>query len=546
MNTNNNMDYKILYEKEKRKRSETLDEFDAYRVDAEKKIAKFNRLKQNPLIKVALKFRSLFVRIKNSLGLGDVDMSEVKRRDAEQKNAIQRLGTASFPNEEKRKLQENTCFETEIKYSILVPLYNTPENFLREMIESVTNQTYKNWELCLADGSDNEHSFVQRICLEYASKDNRIKYKQLEKNEGISGNTNECYKMATGDYIGLFDHDDILHPSVLFEYTKKINEENSDFIYCDEVTFRDTNINDIITVHFKPDFAPDNLRANNYICHFSVFSRELLEGGELFLSEFDGSQDHDMILRLTERAKKISHVQKIMYYWRSHSGSVASGIEAKTYAVDAAKRAVSAHLKRKGFNNFEISSTRAFATIFRIAYEIKEYPLVSIIIPNKDHVEDLRRCINSILERTFYNNFEIVIVENNSKKKETFDYYQELSKDRRIKVVTYTGRFNYSAINNLGVKESSGEYLLFLNNDCEVITRLWIEEMLMYAQREDVGAVGVKLLYPNREIQHAGIVIGMGEHRVAGHVMCRFPYGVSGYMGKLWYAQMFRRLPQHV
>ena len=244
-----------------------------------------------------------------------------------------------------------------------------------------------------------------------------------------------------------------------------------------------------------------------------------------------------MILRLTERAKKISHVQKIMYYWRSHSGSVASGIEAKTYAVDAAKRAVSAHLKRKGFNNFEISSTRAFATIFRIAYEIKEYPLVSIIIPNKDHVEDLRRCINSILERTFYNNFEIVIVENNSKKKETFDYYQELSKDRRIKVVTYTGRFNYSAINNLGVKESSGEYLLFLNNDCEVITRLWIEEMLMYAQREDVGAVGVKLLYPNREIQHAGIVIGMGEHRVAGHVMCRFPYGVSGYMGKLWYAQ---------
>ena len=229
-------------------------------------------------------------------------------------------------------------FPRMVKISILVPLWNNKREFQIEMLESVMNQTYENWELCLADGSDAEHDYIGEICREYAAKANgRIVYKHLEKNGGIAGNTNECLKLATGEYIGLFDQDDVLHPSTLYEYVKVINEQEADYIYCDETTFHNGDINNMLTMHFKPDYAPDNLRANNYICHFSVFSRELLDGTELFRPKFDGSQDHDMILRLTDNAKKVVHVPRLLYYWRSHSGSVASGIEAKPYAIQAAK-----------------------------------------------------------------------------------------------------------------------------------------------------------------------------------------------------------------
>ena len=425
-----------------------------------------------------------------------------------------------------------------MKISILVPLYNTPKDFLHEMIQSVTTQTYGNWELCLADGSDSEHVFVGEICKEYAKNDKRVVYHKLEKNEGISGNTNACLKLATGEYIALFDHDDILHPSVLYEYVKVINEKNADYIYCDETTFKDGDINKMLTLHFKPDYAPDNLRANNYICHFSCFKRTLLDGTELFRTQFDGSQDHDMILRLTDMAENVVHVPKLMYYWRSHAGSVASGIEAKSYAIEAARGAVAEHLKNHGFEHFKITSTRAFETIFKITYQIIGNPKVSIVIANKDHVEDLRRCITSVLEKSTHDNFEIVVVENNSTSKEIFDYYKEIQeKDGRVKVVTYTGEFNYSAVNNLGVKHTTGDYILLLNNDTEVITVNWMEELLMYAQREDVGAVGGKLYYANKTIQHAGVVIGLGAHRTAGHTH----YGQSrenlGYMGRLCYTQ---------
>ena len=422
-------------------------------------------------------------------------------------------------------------------FSILVPLYNTPERFLREMIESVTAQTYGKWELCLADGSDDAHDFVGRICQEYRQKDSRIKYQKLAKNEGISGNTNECYKMATGNYIALFDHDDLLHPCVLFAYMQAICEKDADYIYCDEATFKGNSIDHMITLHFKPDFAPDNLLANNYICHFSVFSRELLESGELFRRQFDGSQDHDMILRLTAKAKHIVHVPRILYYWRSHKGSVASSIDAKTYAIDAAKGAVADHLTKLGYRNFEIESTRAFATIFRIKYELTSRPLVSIIIPNKDHMDDLSRCVESIINLSTYDNYEIVIVENNSETAEIRTYYEEISRHPRVQVVEYKGDFNYSKVNNFGVQYAKGEYLLLLNNDTEVITPDWMEELLMYAMRKDVGVVGAKLYYPDKTIQHAGIVIGLGAHRTAGHTHYRIPEANVGYMGRLCYAQ---------
>ena len=447
------------------------------------------------------------------------------------------FGTKSFPNAEERRREEETVFPREIKISVLVPLYNTPEKFLREMIDSVVTQTYKNWELCLADGSDDKHTDVGRICQEYIEKDSRIKYQKIEKNLGISGNTNVCFSMATGNFIGLFDHDDVMHPSLLFECVKTVCEKDADYVYTDEATFTSPNLDDLIVLHFKPDYSPDNLRANNYICHFSMFDADLLKKTGLFRPEYDGSQDHDMILRLTEEAKHVCHIPKILYYWRSHPNSVAADIGAKTYAIDAAKRAVHDHMRDYYGIEVEVESTRAFPTIFQIKYPINGEPLISIVIPNKDHVEDLRRCITSIEKKSTWKNYEIVVVENNSVEQSIRDYYKELESDPKVKIVTYEGGFNYSRINNAGVKETKGEYLLFLNNDTEVISPDWMEQLLMYAQRKDVGAVGAKLYYADNTIQHAGVVIGLGAHRSAGHTHYKMPREHLGYMGRLCYAQ---------
>ena len=546
MNTQetNQIDYRRAYEEEHKKCTDlyrTIADLEAENEDLKFKL---DRIYNNKFFKITKPFRKFahFIlrqirRVRNCGNFRDV-IAKIKKKNRE-RNLKLRYGTRSFPSAEEALRQKETVFEKNVKVSILVPLYNTPKNFLREMIDSVVNQTYQNWELCLADGSDKEHAYVGEICQEYIKKPggDRIVYKKLLKNEGISGNTNACYKMATGEFIGLFDHDDILHPCALYEYVKVINEQDADYIYCDEITFKNGNINKMLTMHFKPDYAVDNLRANNYICHFSVFSRDLLEGTELFRTKFDGSQDHDMILRLTDAAKKVVHVPKALYYWRSHAGSVASGIEAKTYAINAAKGAIAEHLRTHGFENFEITSTKAFETIFRITYEIIGNPKISIVIANKDHVEDLERCISSILDRTSYMNYEIIIVENNSETKEIFEYYDSLKKYANIKVVKFEGEFNYSAVNNLGVKHADGEYILLLNNDTQVISVNWIEELLMFAQRKDVGAVGAKLYYGDKTVQHAGVVLQMGAHRTAGHVHCRQGRDSIGYMGKLCYAQ---------
>ena len=540
------MDYKEAYEKEHIKTADLAERVAVLEAKNEELTFKLGRIKNNPLWKASAPLRKgmHFVirqrdRLKNCGNLRGV-AAKLKYKKIERK-AMERFGTKSFPDEERARQEREQIFEKMVKISILVPLWNTPENFLREMIESVTGQTYRNWELCLADGSDEAHGYVADIVREYQKKDGgeRILYKKLLKNEGISGNTNQCLTMATGEYIGLFDHDDVLHPSALYEYVKVINEKNADYIYCDETTFKSGDINRMLTMHFKPDYAVDNLRANNYICHFSVFARKLLDGTELFRPKFDGSQDHDMILRLTDRAENVVHVPKLLYYWRSHPGSVAADIGAKPYAIQAAKDAVADHLRRHGFEHFQITSTRAFETIFKIRYQIIGDPKISIVIANKDHVEDLKRCITSIREKSTYENYEIIVVENGSETKEIFDYYEKLKDDPQIKVVTYTekGSFNYSKVNNFGVKEASGEYILLLNNDTQVITVNWMEELLMYAQREDVGAVGAKLYYGNKTIQHAGVVLGLGAHRTAGHSHYGQHRENLGYMGRLCFTQ---------
>jgi len=533
--------YKHQYEMSILRQDELMSELS----DKDKEIAdlkhKLNRIKNNPLWKMTYPVRGVYhvlertkdrlVRCGSAIGV----MRKVKSK-LKEKGLSGQHGTASFPSAEERERQQATVFDKDVTFSILVPIYNTPKKFLVEMIDSVEAQTYGKWELCLADGSDAQHAYVGQIIRQYMEKDERIKYQQLDKNYGISGNTNKCLEMATGNYIALFDHDDILHPAVLFEYMKVICEKNADYIYCDEVTFQGKSIDNIIVLHFKPDYSIDNLRANNYICHFSAFKRTLIDQAGAFRSEYDGSQDHDLILRLTDVAENIVHVQKVLYYWRSHKGSVASDISAKEYAIDAAKRAVASHLKYHGLDA-AVMSTKAFPTIFRIKYQLTAHPKISIIIANKDHKFDLQRCVDSILTKSSYDNYEIIIVENNSTEQEIFDYYREIGNFPNIKIVTYTGEFNYSAINNLGVRHSDGEYVLLLNNDTQVITRDWMEELLMYAQRSDVGAVGAKLYYDDNTIQHAGIVIGLGAHRSAGHTHYRETQQNLGYMGRLCYAQ---------
>ena len=476
----------------------------------------------------------LFFRyMKRIVTFGPKRAEAFRKAEKARKEKLHREAGRITPEETKR--QRETGFNRKIRFSILVPLYNTPEQYLTEMIDSVLNQTYTGWELCLADGSDMDHAYVREICEKYMRQDSRILYRKLEKNGGISENTNESIRMATGDYLGLFDHDDLLHPYVLFEYMKAICSDGADFIYSDECTFTRTP-SDAFWMHFKPDYAPDTLRTNNYICHFTVFSRELLEkAGGGFRKEFDGSQDYDLILRLTEQAKHIVHIPQILYYWRSHEQSTAMNVSAKPYTIEAGKEAISAHLNRLGLKG--IVSEAVMQSTYKVQYEISGNPLVSILIPNMDHVDDLKRCLDSIREKSSWKNWEIIVIENNSQEKATFDYYDEIQKDGRIRVTEWKdGRaFNFSAINNYGAQFTKGEYLLLLNNDVEVISPDWIEQMLMFVQREDVGAAGAMLYYPDNTVQHAGVILGIAG--VAEHAHKGFKRGEYGYAGRLTLAQ---------
>lgn len=457
----------------------------------------------------------------------------VRQRKTYLRNQSGAQSVVVWPTEEERAQQRAEAFPKDVTISVLVPLYNTPKNFLREMIDSVREQTYAKWELCLADGSDAEHGDVAQYCREAARQDGRIKYRKLDENGGISANTNACIDMATGDYFALFDHDDVLHPCALYEVMKAICGEDADFIYTDECTFHEKPT-DVYWPHCKPDFAPDTLRSYNYICHLTAFSRTLLDAvGGGFRKQFDGSQDYDLILRLTERARHIVHIRKVLYFWRGHAGSTGSDIAAKSYTVDAAMGALAEHLRRVGLRGTVEPS--AVPSTYRVRYAIEGAPLVSIVIPNKDHVDDLKKCVDSIAEVSTWKRWEIIVVENNSTEAATFDYYKALEARPGIRVVKWEGGFNFPAICNLGAREARGDYILLLNNDVQVITPDWLEQMLMFAQRGDVGAVGAMLYYPDDTIQHAGVILGIGG--VAGHSHKYFARGDYGYASRLTIAQ---------
>lgn len=426
---------------------------------------------------------------------------------------------------EELEKQKNEKWKRKPLISIVVPVYNTPQVFLRQMIESVQNQSYSEWELCIGNASP-ENKEMKKILEEYKN-DARIKEVEIPENKGISQNTNRAMEIASGEWIGLLDHDDLLAPNALYEIAKAVNEHpDAEVIYTDEDKVT-TDLKEHFQPHLKPDFNLDLLRSNNYICHFFVASRDLIKRVGGFRPEFNGAQDYDLILRCTEQAKQIVHIPKILYHWRVHKASTADNPASKMYAFDAGKRAIEEHLVRcrtKG----TVQHTKDLG-FYRVKYEVCGEPLVSIIIPNKDQAEALKKCLDSIREKTSYRNYEIIIVENNSEEPETFAFYKKIAGEK-IKIVTWEGEFNYSAINNFGVRHARGDYLLLLNNDVEIINGDWLTEMLSHCQRKEVGIVGAKLYYPDNTIQHAGIIIGIGG--VAGSVFVGLPRAFSGYLHK--------------
>ena len=421
------------------------------------------------------------------------------------------------------------------KISILVPVYRTPENYLREMIASVQAQSYGNWELCIADASGDMPEDAVRtgaagacaqIIREYSRQDPRIKLRILSENKGISANTNAAAEMALGEYITMLDHDDLLAPDALFEVAQAISVTGASVLYTDE-----DKVNMLGTDHFepnlKPEFSPDLLRSHNYITHLFVVKRELFERVGRFDSRYDGAQDYDLILRCTEQAGQIVHIPRILYHWRSHESSTAQNPESKLYAYEAGRAAVEAHVTRLGLGA-KVRRSKYWG-INRVLYPIPKNTLVSVIIPNKDHVKDLDRCLRSVFEKSSFKDLEVIVVENNSEKPETFAYYREAARRwDALRVITYEGEFNYSKINNFGAAAAKGSLLLLLNNDTQLIRPGSIREMAGFACREDVACVGAKLLYGNGTVQHAGIVLGFGGF--AGHVFVGIDANSPGFM----------------
>ena len=423
--------------------------------------------------------------------------------------------------------QKHAAFAQKPLISIVIPLYCTPLPYLKELLESVRRQSYENWQLCLADGSPDDK--VKEFIEKHYGREKRIVYRKLEENGGISVNTNEAVALAAGEYLMLCDHDDTLEPDALYEIVKAINDTGADVLYTDEdkVSMDGRHYFD---PNFKPDFNLFRLRENNYICHIFVVKKSLTDETGLLRSEFDGAQDFDFILRCCEKAQKITHIPKVLYHWRCHMDSTAADPSSKAYAYEAGRKAVREHYQRLGIDaKVEMTERPGW---YRSHVKVQGNPLISVIIPNKDHTDDLELCLFSMTRKSTYRNYEILIVENNSEKEETFEYYRKLP-DRypKARVLTWEKEFNYSAINNFAAKEAKGEYLLFLNNDVEILTPDWMEEMLQNCQQENVAAVGAKLYYPDDTIQHAGVVLGLGG--IAGHIMCRASKEDPGYFGRM-------------
>jgi len=430
----------------------------------------------------------------------------------------------SLELEKQREFANNLTYRPLI--SIITPIYNISPTILEATIKSVIDQTYNNWEMCLVDGNSNDGNIKK--CLEkLVRSDRRIKAKYLDHNLGISGNSNESLKLAKGEFVAFLDHDDLFAPFALFEVAKVLNKDKSvDFIYSDrDLVTKEGNRR--FKPFFKPDWSPDIMLSANYLTHICVIRKSLIDDIGGLASETDGAQDWDLFLKIAERTNKIYHIPKILYHWRDLKTSCAMrGETAKPYIFEAQRLAIQDHLRRMNKLGKVILESTGF---WRVKWMIEKNHKVSIIIPTRDNINMLRRCIDAIFLRSFYKNFELIVIDTGCRKEENRRYYDEISKNDKIKILKYDDKFNYSAVNNIGARYATGDILLFLNDDVEIITPDWIEEMLGWAEKEEIGVVGAKLLKPNRTIQHAGVVIGM--QGFAGHPFSGLAedyYGISG------------------
>jgi len=410
--------------------------------------------------------------------------------------------------------------------SVIMPTYNTPELYLREAIDSVLAQVYDRFELCIADDASTV-PHVSAILKEYAAMDDRIKLVFRPENGHIAHASNSALALASGEFVALFDHDDVLTPDALFENVRVLNaHRDADMIYSDEDKVDDRGHRS--NPYFKPDWSPETFLSRNYVSHLGVYRRSLVLDVGAFRPGFEGSQDYDLVLRIVERTSRIHHIPRVLYHWRIHAASVASGVGVKNYAYDAAMNAIAEAMHRRSEPG-RVEMLKDDPGNYVVRYDLKRDWKVSIIIPTRDHAEDLERCLSSIFAKSSYRNFEVVILDNGSVESETavcFAKWQALEPER-VKIVPHDVPFNYSEINNYAVRQSSGEIVLLLNNDTEVIARDWIEAMLEQAQRPSVGCVGAKLLYEDDTIQHAGVVMRIGG--VAGHSHRFYERDAPGY-----------------
>ena len=457
-----------------------------------------------------------------------------------QRAKIEKLrNQASYPNWLARNevldieamTQEIATFHYQPKISIAMPVYNVEEKWLRLCIDSILNQVYTNWELCMADDASTDPN-VKKILTEYQQLDERIRVVFREQNGHISEATNSALAIATGEFVALLDNDDELAINAFYEVVKVLNENPElDLIYSDEDKIdMDGNRSDPA---FKPDWSPDLLLGTNYISHLGVYRRSILEEIGGFRKGYEGSQDYDLVLRFTEKTTKerIKHIPKVLYYWRMLPTSTSVDQGSKGYAFEAGLRAVQDALVRRGINGH--ATHGAANGLYDVYYDIESEKLVSIIIPTKNGYKDVQRCVSSIIEKTTYQNYEIIMADNGSTDPKMHELYAEFEQQLpgRFFVESIDIPFNFSTINNRAAKKAHGEYLLFLNNDTEVITENWLTLMVSFAQQERIGCVGAKLLYPNNTVQHAGVILGLGG--VAGHGHYGYPHGDLGYFGRL-------------
>ena len=445
--------------------------------------------------------------------------------------AYQKWLDRHYPNPQKLNKLADACIKLSYKplISVIVPVYNPDPEFLRQAIASVQAQVYPNWELCLAD--DLSKPYVREILKEYQQQDSRIKVVLRATNGHISRASNSALELATGEYIALLDHDDLLAPHALSSVVELLNRHpQADFIYSDEDKVNAQNIH--CDPYFKPDWCPDTFLSRMYTCHLGVYRRSLVEEVGNFRTGFEGSQDYDLVLRVTEKTEEIYHISDVLYHWRIHSQSTAAFADAKTYAFDAGQKAIAEALTRRQEPGQVIPKPQ-FPGVYTVRYQIEEYKLVSIIIPTKDLADTLDTCLKSIFNQTTYPNFEVVVIDNGSTEAETARCLSDWQSQEpeRFSVYAYDIPFNYSQINNYAVSKASGDYLLFLNNDTEVISADWIEAMVEQAQRESIGAVGGLLLYPDDTIQHAGVILGLFD--LAGHGHQNFEASEPGYISQI-------------